>query len=378
MDILTHMLGQMLVIGFEGKNIHDPWPALLQQQIRDGQVGNIILFSHNIESPSQVSKLNHALKAAAGNGVPLGIAIDQEGGKVQRMRKSNGFTNYMSPQEYAQEPSTVRYQAAFRMAMELNECGVNINLAPSVDLHSMDSKIIGQLGRSFGERPEQVVEATVDFVDGHRDAGVVTCLKHFPGHGYAIGDSHEGWVDVTQTAHVDELTPFADLIRQNKVDMIMTAHVFNRKYDEMHPATLSPNVIRTLLREQMGYDGVVIGDDLHMGAILLKYTLPEAIVLALQAGCDMLIFSNNPLAAPGVKDFAPDPDLPARFHAIVRQALDDGRLYYEQIVESYQRIVKLKERLRNNPLFKNDAHSTRDAHSSDRGMVSNNNASKEL
>ncbi len=344
MDILTRMVAQMLVVGFEGRNNHEPWPALLQQQISAGQVGNIILFSRNIESPDQVKQLIHGFKDAARNGVPLGIAIDQEGGKVQRLRASNGFTNYVSPKEYAQEPSVVRYQTSLQIAMELKAYGVNINFAPSVDLHSVDSKIIGQLNRSFGEQPQHVVEAAVDFVNGHRRVGVLTCLKHFPGHGYAIGDSHEGWVDVTQTAHTDELIPFEDLIRQDKADMIMTAHVFNQKYDPKHPATLSDKVIQTLLRER-GYNGVVISDDLHMGSILQHYTLPEAVILALKAGCDMLIFSNNPLAAGGVKDFAPDPDLPLRIQEIVRKAIDDGSLSYERIERSYQRILASKSRI---------------------------------
>ncbi|MBN9565440.1 MAG: beta-N-acetylhexosaminidase [Alphaproteobacteria bacterium] len=345
MGLLSLMVGQMLVIGFQGKSIDDSWPTLLQQQVSDGQVGNIILFSHNIESPHQIKKLNHALSEAARGSMQFGIAIDQEGGKIQRLRASTGFTDYMSPQKYGEESPKVRYQISQQMAMELKAYGFNINFAPSVDLHSLDSKIIGVLGRSFGVESSKVVEASEDFVNGHHYAGVVTCLKHFPGHGLAIGDSHEGWVDVTQTAQTDELVPFADLIRRDKADMIMTAHVFNRQYDEKHPATLSPNVIRTLLREQMGYDGVVIGDDLHMGAILQHYSLDEAIVLALQAGCDMLIFSNNPLAAMGVKDFAPDPDLPTKVHAIIRQAIDDGKLSYAQIEHSYQRIVAMKKKV---------------------------------
>ena len=345
MDKLSLMVGQMMLVGFLGKDPHDPWPTLLQQQVANGHVGNIILFSHNIESPNQVKRLIHAFKDAASNGVPLGLAIDQEGGKVQRLRASNGFTNYMSPLEYAQESSVLRDQTSFQMAMELKAYGVNINFAPSVDLHSNASKIIGQLGRSLGESPKQVVAAAEDFVQGHRRAGVITCLKHFPGHGYAIGDSHEGWVDATQTAHADELLPFEGLIRQDAADMIMTAHVFNREYDEKHPATLSPYVIRTLLRDRMGYDGVVISDDLHMGSILQHYTLDEAVILALQAGCDMLIFSNNPLSALGVPDFAPDPDLPERVQDIVRRAVKAQRLSYEQIEDSYRRILGLKRKL---------------------------------
>ncbi|UNM05942.1 MAG: glycoside hydrolase family 3 protein [Holosporaceae bacterium] len=199
------------------------------------------------------------------------------------------------------------------MAEELKTYGFNWDFAPSVDMnpHGYKCPILGELQRIYGDNVMTVVHYAGLMVESFHSAGLLNCIKHFPGHGSAKKDSHQGFVDVTDVWSEEEMQPFFKLARQGKVDAVMTAHIFNDKIDARYPATLSEVTLKKL--RDNGYEGVIISDDLHMSAIQEKFSFEEAVVGAFKAGNDMVIYSNNPMAASTIEGFKPDPQLPEFF-----------------------------------------------------------------
>lgn len=221
-------------------------------------------------------------------------------------------------------------------AERLKAAGANHNFAPVVDLNlNPDSPAIGRYGRSFSADPTVVVEQAAAFIRAHRDQGITTTLKHFPGHGSASADSHAGFVDVTATWQPVELEPYRQLIAQGLVDSVMTAHVFNAQLDPDAVATLSKPIITGLLRDEMGFDGVVFSDDMQMGAIADSYSFAEAVVATVNAGVDVVAIGNN-------LDY--DPAVAVRVIDILAAAVADGRISAARIDEAYRRIMALKAR----------------------------------
>ena len=342
---LREKIGQLLIVGFRGcvpaecdRIVHD---------IRQHHVGGIILFDQemadtsirrrNIESPAQVQALVAFLQAQAR--IALLASIDQEGGRVNRLKPAYGFPESVSHEELGrlnQPGETYRHAAA--TANTLVSLGFNLNLAPVVDLDAHpDNPIIKGKGRSFSSDPEVVAWHAAEFVRAHRAQGVLTCAKHFPGHGSATGDTHLGLVDVTQTWRERELIPFQRLIAADLCDVIMSAHVFNAKLDPERPATLSHAVITGLLRERLGFRGVVISDDMEMKAISSHYGLDNSVPAAIEAGIDVLCFGNN---------MSYDPDIAAKAIGILVRAVESGRIAETRIDESYARVLALKRKAR--------------------------------
>jgi len=225
-------------------------------------------------------------------------------------------------------------------------------LGPVVDLENdpKDEKppsIIASLNRSFSHDPDIVLDKATGYIDIFHKQGIVTCIKHFPGKGSAMKDSHKGMVDVTDTHTEIDLKPFYDLIKAGKADAVMTAHIINKRYDDYHPATLSQDTMKKLLREK-GYDGVIVSDCLHMGAIQEHYSFEEGIVRSIQAGVDILILSNNSAAninAERGKGRIPSYELVEQTIEIIESAVNDGLIEKSHITESYQRILKLKSKI---------------------------------
>lgn len=337
------MLGQMLLVGFRGLAVDDQHPIMAD--IRERHLGGVVLFSfdgparsavRNVESPQQVRALTAALQAATG--APLLIAVDQEGGQVARLAPRHGFPATPSHQqlgELADETAVAEVAAA--LAVTLAQAGINLNLAPVVDVNSNpENPIIARYGRSFGADAALVSRLAAVFVQAHHQQGVLCCLKHYPGHGSSTADSHHGLVDVSDTWRREELQPYSDLIQAGLADSIMTAHVFNAALDPVYPATLSRSTIDGLLRGELGYDGVVISDDMQMGAIRRYYGYEDAVLAAVDAGVDILAISNNVLY---------EEDVVSRTVAILRQAVASGRISRARIEQSYGRIQRLKQRL---------------------------------
>jgi beta-N-acetylhexosaminidase len=347
---LDEKIGQMIMVGFEGVAPTDPGTQAVLKQAEKGLIGGVIFFSYNLKSPEQVQNLTTAFREARLK-QPLFLAIDQEGGKVQRLKSANGFTDFLSAYEVASQMTPQEAEGDYQqMASQTANAGFNLVFGPVVDLHadprtSQPCPVIGGIKRSYSSNPEAVVAYARAFINAHHHYKLLTSLKHFPGHGYATKDSHQGMVDITETHVPAELTPFDLLSQSGLADMMMTAHLMLRQLDTKYPATLSPTILQKLLRQGINYKGVVISDDLHMGAIGQHYALEEIVVQAVRAGCDVLLFSNNQGAAQGVKDFKANQTIVERIHQIIKDAIAQGVISEGQINASYERIIMLKQRL---------------------------------
>jgi beta-N-acetylhexosaminidase len=267
--------------------------------------------------------------------LPLLIGMDQEGGKVARLDKKRGYADTRSHADLGAGNNVDETRlAGSEIAQALLDAGVSLNLAPVVDVAvNPDNPIIARLGRSFSADPAVVAAQAGAYIDGHHEKGIKCTLKHFPGHGSSQRDTHLGFVDVTESWHEDELIPYRTLLEGGKVDAIMTAHIFNANLDPELPATLSPAVVTGLLREQLGYDGVVISDDMQMRAITDLFKLEQAFELAILAGVDIVAVANEITYAGTVAD---------RFAGTVHRMLEACVIGEERIEQSFQRIMRLK------------------------------------
>lgn len=346
---LRTKIGQMLLVGFRGTTAATS--AALLADIRERALGGVVLFSidqptgspiRNIESPEQLAALTAALQAealAAQPGLPLTISVDEEGGEVARLGPSHGFPATESAAALgARNDPAYTEDAGAAIAATLVAAGINLNLAPVVDVNlNPDNPIIGALDRSFSPDPAIVTSQAEAFVRGHHRHQVLTTLKHFPGHGSATGDTHLGVVDVTDTWSEVELIPFQNLVDDDLADAVLTAHVFNRSLDPDNPATLSRPVVTGILREQLGYDGLVISDDMQMGAIRDAYGYPDAVRLAIDAGVDVLTIANQQVFEDGIVATTID---------LIAGLVDDGTIPESRIDESWRRIQAFKAVLR--------------------------------
>lgn len=342
---LDDKIGQMLMVGFRGMTVEES--SFIAADIQQRNLGGVILFSYdvalkqqqrNIQSPAQLKRLTATLEQLAET--PLLIAIDQEGGRIARLTQRNGFPATLSHQQLGDENDlNSTFDHSLALAATLAQQGINLNMAPVVDLATNpDNPVIAKLGRSFSADPQRVTAHATAYIEAHHQQQLLTCLKHFPGHGSSHGDSHLGFTDVTASWDDTELIPYKQLIDTGQVDAIMTAHVFNAQLDPHYPATLSKATIDGLLRQKLGFDGVVISDDMQMGAITELFDFDSAIQQALEAGVDLLVFGNN---------LRYDETVVPRAIEVIHKLIDDGVLSAERIDQSYQRIMKLKLRLHN-------------------------------
>ena len=336
---LEAMIGQMIMVGFVGTEPGEAWPEKLAGQIADGAVGGVLFLKRNIRDGDQVRALNAAFRAAGGPRAPL-LAVDQLAGHAPALAGERGGAQGPGAGEVARTESPAEAIETYAgMARDLRAWGFNLNLGPVVDVDvNPANPIIGALGRSFSANPETVAEYGAAFVVGHRREGVLTVLKHFPGHGSSREDSHKGFVDITATWMPAELTPYRRLIAEGLADMVMPGHLYLEQMTDpggMLPASLSQTA-QDVLRNDLGFTGVIISDDMEMQAIEADYTLEEAAVHAIRAGTNILLYSN----------YAHErPDLPGELTAIlVRRAGEDAELR-GRIAESYRRIMALKAEL---------------------------------
>lgn len=336
-DSLDIKIGQMLLVGMNGQQVDD----LLLQNVADGNVGGVIFFEKNITGKNSYINLKQATyqlqKAAT---TPLFIAIDQEGGTVNRLKEKYGFPKSVTAEYLGQVDNldTTKFYAEIT-ASTLAGLGFNVNFSPVVDLSiNKSNPVIAKFGRSFGDNPEKVAAHAAVVVDAHREFGIVTVLKHFPGHGSSLEDTHLGIADVTDYWQRKELEPYKNLLGNDKVDAIMTAHIVNKQLDPAGlPGTLSRKIMTGILREDLGHSGVIFSDDMQMHAIEKHFGLENALLLAIDAGVDVLIFSNN---IQNSENRTID-----QVHGIIRKLIEEDKLSEERIDESYQRILKLKKRL---------------------------------
>ncbi len=336
-------LGQMLMVGFRGATVGECQAFL--DRVGRYHVGGVWLTDNespmgvtlgNIRSPGQLKQLISELQRAAV--MPLLVAIDAEGGQVIRIKEKYGFPAFLSPQALGErnDPAFTREQAAL-LASTLADAGINLNLAPVVDLNTNPhNPVIGGRGRAFSVDPDVVIRHAAAFIEAHHQRGVMCAIKHFPGHGSSSADSHLGLTDVTDGWSEGELLPYRELVRRRLADVVLTAHIMLRHLDPDHPATLSRKIITGLLRKQIRFDGVVISDDLNMGAVRKYYSFEETIERAVGAGVDILLHGN-------VDHY--DEAIIEKTLNVLHRLVALGRIGVERIDESFNRIVALKSGL---------------------------------
>ena len=333
---LKKQIGRMLVVGFEDSSVDKD--SKIVKQIQKYDLGGVILFDRfysdtkrtkNIASPSQLKLLTSQLQSFSKK--PLLISVDQEGGKVTRLKPKYGFLKTPSAKNISTMGIAQAKTIYENQAKMIKENGINCNFAPVVDLAvNPKNKVIVGLERSYGRQSADVTQYAKIFIDSQSDKNIISVLKHFPGHGSSLGDSHKGFVDISKTWSKKELEPYQNLIDSNSVDMIMTAHVFNSQLDSKYPATLSKNINTKLLRQKMGYKGVIISDDMQMRAISKHYTLKESVTLAINSGVDILLFGNQ-LATQDIDELV----------ELIYTQVKKGFIPYEKIQKANERIENL-------------------------------------
>ena len=325
LDQIRRRVGQMFMVGFEGKSVTDD----LKKLIRDYYVGGIVLFERNIESPPQIAELTNEIQSL-NTKTPLFIAVDQEGGRVRRLKEP--FTDFGAPLQFHKLDSPkLTFEAAFAMAKELRAVGINFNFAPVVDVHTNpQNSVIGD--RAFSSDPEVVAKIASGFIRGLQRGGVVACAKHFPGHGDTQTDSHLELPVVNHSLErlqQTEWLPFERVIKGG-VETVMTAHILNPNLDPELPATLSKKTL-DYLRGPLRFSRVIVTDDLEMKGISDHYSIEEATLKALDAGVDIILICET---------------LEKQILAIekVLRGVLDIKIPVTRIEESSERITKVRNR----------------------------------
>ncbi|HEY0652792.1 MAG TPA: glycoside hydrolase family 3 N-terminal domain-containing protein [Chryseosolibacter sp.] len=335
-DSLGIKIGQMIEIGFPKAEVD----LKVLEEVRLGKVGAVIIFEKNIPATNSfnaLKKITWTYQQAAK--IPLLISIDQEGGRVNRLKTKYGFPSSITAEAMGKSKlDSVKFYSE-STAATLAGLGININFAPVVDLAiNRDNPIIAKVGRSFSANEDSVIMMAKEVVKAHRKYGVLTSLKHFPGHGSSKDDTHKGLTDVTATWQDRELKPYQALIDSGYVDGVMTSHIVHRTLEpDGHPGTLSDDILTGILRNRLHFNGVVFSDDMQMHAITKHYSLEEAIKMAINAGVDIMTFSNNIAGS--------DERTSDKVHSIIRKMVETGVITPQRIDESFKRIMRLKSKL---------------------------------
>lgn len=327
---MENKIGQLFIIGISGTTLREDEAEFIVKN----NIGGIILFDRNIESPEQLHALCasiNALKEKTPEKLPPFISIDMEGGRVARLKKP--FTTWPPLKQLGNIDSTsLAFNFAMAMGEELSAMGINLDYAPCTDvLTNPKNEIIGD--RAISTDPEQVSKIASALVRGYIKGNVIPCAKHFPGHGNTLLDSHfdlpvEDDVDL-ETLKNRELVPFKKVFRA-RLDMVMTAHILYPKVDKDNPATFSSIILKDLLRDDLKYRGLVISDDLDMKAIRNHHEVADIPIKALNAGCDILLYCNEPTSPMIAMD-------------AIKKALANNELNTDELMESYQRVIKVKQ-----------------------------------
>ena len=344
--ILKKQIAQMLIVGFNGSTLTKDNP--IYTDIKDLGIGGVILFSRNadktqtklqknIQNFNQLKKLNEDLQNISE--IPLFISIDQEGGFVSRLSPSYFVVSTYSAGFLGQKNDLKFTRAeAEKTAKTLSQLGININFAPVVDLDlNKNSKIISGLKRSYSSNPKIVSAHAKEVILAHNKYGIITTLKHFPGHGSAQGDTHQGFVDITNTHTKEEILPYKTLINEKIAKGIMISHLYNKNIDENYPASMSYNFVTKKLIKELNFDGLIFTDDIQMDAIRDNYNFSEALEKAIMAGCDVIVIGNN---------LFNDKEVTKNAVEIIFDLVKNGVIPKERIAFSYDKIIKAKEELK--------------------------------
>ena len=289
------MAGQLILAGFSGRTAEGEGVIDTREAIARGDIGGVVFFGDNVGSRADVREIADLFRDAH-PAFPATIAIDQEGGAVMRVGPDEGAPDTPAARDVAQQSLRSARDEYDAMADALEGLGFTLNFGPVVDLAvNPDNPVVNRYGRSFGEEPDTVLRYARAFVRAHREAGVGTALKHFPGHGSTDDDSHDTPIDLASTWSRTELIPFAEMIRSGDADMIMMGHLTLEGLTgpEGLPASLSPVAIDGFLRDTLCYEGVVVSDDLAMKAITARWGVSDAAIKVVAAGGDLMIVSKS-------------------------------------------------------------------------------------
>lgn len=322
---LDEKIGQMLMVGIDGTEVDDDFKEFAEEY----KFGTVILFGKNITNAEQLVNLTNSIKSTAGD-IPYIIGMDEEGGLVTRL-PDDVLSMPAALTIAGSEDTEYCYNAGYQIGTQIISFGLHTGFSPVLDIWSNpDNTVIGN--RAYGKTSDDVCKYGIADMLGLKATGAIPVAKHFPGHGDTETDSHYGLPLVTKTKEElwqSELLPFKSAI-ENGVPMIMAAHILCTELDENYPASMSKNIITDLLRDEMGFEGVVITDDLTMGAISESYSFGDAAVLSINAGCDILsICFGEDNVKQAVK--------------AIKEAVENGAIKEERIDESVRRILKLKE-----------------------------------
>jgi len=331
---LRREIGQLLIGSLPGTTITQE----MQSLAREFQLGGVTLFKRNIEAPEQVAELSNDLQDLSSE-LPLWVAVDQEGGRVARLRAP--FTEWPPMATLGRAgDGTLAHRFASALAAELTAVGITLDYAPVLDIHTNPKNpIIGD--RALAEDAETVAKLGARIIRGLQENGVAACGKHFPGHGDTSVDSH---LALPLVEHPPdrirrvECVPFREAIR-NDVAFIMTAHILVPALDEQKPATLSPAIVRGMLREELGFNGVILSDDLEMKAIADTYSVPDAAVQAIAAGCDGVL-----VCRAHSTNAVEDAEVQAAVLEAIVHAVEDGRIPFKRAEDALARNRNAKER----------------------------------
>ena len=329
---LRHEIGQLLMAGFPGTTL----TVELRAIAREFSLGGVVYFARNVEEPAQVAEVSREIVTLA-NGLPPWVSVDQEGGRVARFKR--GFTLWppMSTLGRSGDEGLAR-RFARALAAEVRAVGITLDFAPVLDVFTNPKNtVIGD--RALGERAEDVATLGVAIIEELQKAGIAACGKHFPGHGDTLADSHH---DLPLVEHdpdrlrAVEFVPFRAAIAAG-VASLMSCHVLVPAFDELRPGTLSPRIVQGLLRDELGFDGLVFTDDMEMKAIAARMPVPDACVAAVAAGCDVVLVCSG------------NHDLQfATLEALIR-AVESGELPYSRVEQALARQRRTKERFLSAP-----------------------------
>ena len=339
---LDQLVGQLIIAGFRSDKVSNN--SNIVRYIKEYNLSGVILYdqdieknklgSRNIKSPAQLKMLTDNLQSISDN--PLFISIDQEGGNVNRLNSSYGFPEFPSWQHICLlDNDLITKQFAKSMSETMTSTGINLNFAPVLDLDYGEKTYIGKLERAFSGDPKLVIEHSKIFIDTMKNDNIISCGKHFPGQGSAKGDTHNGFIDISESWSVADLLPYTELIESNHLDMIMLSHVFNNKFDPEFPASLSHETITNSLRNDLNFKGVIICDDPSIRAISDNYDFEDMFVLMINSGIDLLCLGNN---------LNYDPAFIPKAVRAIRSAIEKNRISTERINDSIDRIALLKKK----------------------------------
>lgn len=323
---IRKLLGQNFFIGFEGYEL----PASVEKFIKDNGIGGVTLFANNYESPAQVAELVNHIQSLSPE-LPLVIAVDYEGGRVQRFKKP--FTKIPEARVIGEQDSPkLAFECGELMARELKAVGVNVVFAPVADINTnVKNPVIGR--RAYGETEEQVTKMVSAVVRGFLTGGVQCVVKHFPGHGDTSQDSHFHLPKVTtplETLLEREFKPFTKAFK-SRCQLVMTAHIIVEALEPKLPATLSKKIVQDLLRKELRFRGLIFTDDMEMKAIADHFGAADAPLMALEAGCDILLYHTEPAQTVAFEGLLSKLTSPA------------GAAALTSLEQSHQRLVEFKK-----------------------------------